>query len=112
MLLLLAALVAPAQIAIATPRGETVVPVTTERGGAAVPLPPLIAALNLTVTLDGSEATVGLGNTTFIFQLGMPFVRARGAIYSMSLGPYLARDTLFLPLDWVAVTIPQVFKDR
>ena len=112
MLRLLAVLLAPAQIAIATPRGQTVVPVTTERGRAAVPLPPLAAALNLTTTLDGSEATIGLGGTTFVFQLGMPFVRARGAIYSMSLGPYLARDTLFLPLDWVAVTIPQVLKPR
>src|SRR5207245_7973740 len=63
-------------VLIATPRGETSVPVTTERGTAAVAAPRLGPPLGLTLALDGSRVTVGLSGVVFVFQLGAPFVRA------------------------------------
>jgi len=49
---------APTQIVIATPRGQTIVPVTTERGTAAVAAPLLAAPLGLTSVRTDSETAV------------------------------------------------------
>src|SRR5438477_74619 len=73
-------------VLIATPRGETSVPLTMERGSAAVavallarpPAPP--AALAGLGGGGGGGATVGLGGMTFVFQLGLPFARAGAAV--------------------------------
>ena len=81
--LLLVALATPPQaVVIATPRGQTSVPVTTERGQAAVAASRLAAPLELTMALDGPRATVGLGGAVFVFQLGAPFVRAGSVVYA------------------------------
>jgi N-acetylmuramoyl-L-alanine amidase len=88
------------------------VPVTTERGAAAVAAPVVAQALDLATFLDGSEATVGLAGTAFVFQLGAPFVRSRGVVYALLGAPYVARDTLFLPLDWLAVLLPRALGSR
>jgi N-acetylmuramoyl-L-alanine amidase len=105
-------LVAPPQVLIATPRGTTPIPVTTERGSAALAAPLVAEALHLTTTLDGSQATIGVGGAVFVFQLGAPFVRADGVVYALVCAPYLARDTLFLPLDWLAVSLPRALGSR
>ena len=112
MIALVALLLAPSQVMIVTPRGETAVPVTTERGLAALAAPLLAGPLDLTTTLDGTQATVGLAGTVFVFQLGAPYVRASGAVYALVSAPYLARDTLFLPLEWLAVSLPRVLGSR
>jgi N-acetylmuramoyl-L-alanine amidase len=105
-------LAAPAQIVIATAHGQTTIPVTMERGAASVAVPLLATALELTSTLDGSEATIGLAGTVFVFQLGVPFARAAGVIYAMTAAPYVARDTLFVPLEWLAVSLPRALSAR
>lgn len=111
--LLLVALATPTQaVVIATPRGQTSVPVTTERGQAAVAAARLAAPLDLTVALDGPRATVGLGGAVFVFQLGAPFVRAGGVVYALVGEPYLARDSLFLPLSWLAGCVPRALGAR
>src|SRR5216117_2937016 len=76
------ALPPPAQVRISTPRGETSVPLTLERGSAAVAVSLLAQPLALTTALDGlgGEATVGLGGVTFVFQLGLPFARAGAGV--------------------------------
>ena len=112
MIRLLWLLIAPSQVVISTPRGATAVPVTSERGSAAFAAPLVAEALHLTTTLEGSEATIGLGGVVFIFQLGAPFVRADGVVYALVCAPYLARDTLFLPLDWLAVSLPRALGSR
>src|SRR5213080_4323680 len=111
--LLLVALATPPQaVVIATPRGQTSVPVTTERGQAAVAAARLAAPLELTVALDGPRATVGLGGAVFVFQLGAPFVRAGGVVYALVGEPYMARDSLFLPLSWLADCVPRALGQR
>ena len=103
---------APQAVLIATPRGETSVPVTTERGTAAVAAPRLGPPLGLTVALDGSRVTVGLSGVVFVFQLGAPFVRAGGVVYGLVGQPYVARDTVFLPLHWLADCVPRAVGGR
>ena len=110
---LLIALATPSQtVVVATPRGQTSVPVTTERGPAAVAASRLAAPLELTVALDGPRATVGLGGAVFVFQLGAPFVRAGAVVYALVGEPYMARDSLFLPLSWLADCVPRALGAR
>src|SRR5207249_9247864 len=102
----------PQAVPAATGRGETSVPVGTERGSAAVAAPRLGPPLGLTVALDGSRVTVGLSGVVFVFQLGAPFVRAGGVVYGLVGEPYVARDTLFLPLHWLADCVPRALGAR
>ena len=115
MILLLARLLLPAQtVLITTPRGQWAVPVALERGAAAVAAPLLVRPLGLTVTVEvgGSRATVQLGGAVFVFQVGAPFARAGGAICVLVGDPYIARDTLFLPLPWLSDCVPRVLAAR
>ncbi len=102
----------PQVVVIATSRGETSVPVTTDRGTAAVAAPRLGPPLGLTLVLDGSRVTVGLSGVVFVFQLGAPFVRAGGVVYGLVGEPYVARDTVFLPLHWLADCVPRALGGR
>src|SRR3989441_6696334 len=102
----------PQSVVIATSRGETSVPVTTERGTAAVAASRIASPLGLTLALDGSRVTVGLSGVVFIFQLGAPFVRAGGVVYGLVGEPYVARDTVFLPLHWLADCVPRALGAR
>jgi N-acetylmuramoyl-L-alanine amidase len=111
-LLMLATAPPPPVVLIATPRGETSVPVTTERGSAAVAALLLERPLGLTVALEGSRVTVGLSGAVFVFELGAPFVRAGGVVYGLVGEPYVARDTVFLPLAWLADCIPRALGGR
>lgn len=108
--LLLAVL--PQAVQIATPRGEALVPVTTERGAAAVAAPRLVEPLGLVTAFDGSVVRVGLGGRAFVFELGAPFVWTSDSVYPLVGAPYLARDTLFLPLHWLAEYVPRLVPGR
>ena len=102
----------PQAIVIATARGETSVPVTMERGSAAVAASLLARPLGLTVALDGSRVTIGLAGAVFVFQLGAPFVRAGGVVYGLVAEPYVARDTVFVPLTWLSDCVPRALGAR
>jgi N-acetylmuramoyl-L-alanine amidase len=102
----------PPPVVIATRRGETSVPVTIERGWGAVAAPLLATPLELIVALEGTRATVELPGAVFVFQLGAPFVRAGAVICGLVGEPYLARDTLFLPLSWLADCLPRTLGAR
>src|SRR6266496_4510601 len=110
-LLLLAALV-PQQVLIATPRGQVSIPVMNEQGAAAVAAVLLARPLGLTVSLDGSSAHGTLGDRSFDFDIGSPFVRYEGAAYPLVGAPYVARDTLFLPLHWLTDHVPRLLAGR
>ncbi|HEV8303876.1 MAG TPA: N-acetylmuramoyl-L-alanine amidase [Gemmatimonadales bacterium] len=102
----------PQQVLIATPRGQVSVPVTIERGAAAVAAPRLARPLGLAASLQGTAVRVVLSGRTFEFELGAPFVRADSAAYPLVGAPYVARDTLFLPLHWLAAYVPQLTSGR
>lgn len=106
------ALWAPGQIVIATPRGQTVVPVTTERGPAAVAAPLLAGPLGLTSTVADSQTTVTVEGTAFVLQVGVPFARVDGDFCNLAAEPYVARDTLFLPIPFLSVCVPQALGSK
>src|SRR5437762_14002760 len=105
--LLLAALI-PQQVLIATSRGQVNIPVANETGAAAVAAVLLAQPLGLTVSLEGSAARVTLRDHTFDFDVGSPYFRYDGAAYPLVGAPYVARDTLFLPLHWLADYVPHL----
>ena len=102
----------PQQVLIATSRGQVSIPVTNEQGIAAVAAVLLARPLGLTVSLDGAAAHVTLGDRAFDFDVGSPFVRYEGAAYPMVGAPYIARDTLFLPLHWLTDHVPHLLAGR
>ena len=110
-LLILAALL-PQQVLIATSRGQASVPVANETGTAAVAAVLLAQPLGLTVSLDGATARVTLSDRVFEFDVGSPFFRYDGAAYPLVGAPYIARDTLFLPLHWLAGHVPRLLPNR
>ena len=110
-LLLLAALL-PQQVLVATARGQTSVPVANERGAAAVAAILLAQPLGLATSLDGSAISVTLGGRAFDFELDSPFVRYGGIAYPLVSAPYVARDTLFLPLHWLTDYVPRLLAGR
>jgi N-acetylmuramoyl-L-alanine amidase len=110
-LLLLSALI-PQQVLIATPRGQVSIPVTSESGAAAVAGVLLSQPLGVTMSLDGSAVRVMLGNRSFDFDLGSPFVRYEDAAYPLVGAPYVARDTVFLPLHWLTEHLPRLLASR
>ena len=112
MIALLWIVLLPQQVLIATPRGLASVPVSTERGVAAVAAARLAQPLGLVMSLDGSAVRIVLGGRTFDFDLGAPFVRIGDFAYPLVGAPYFVRDTLFLPLHWLADYVPRVSAGR
>jgi N-acetylmuramoyl-L-alanine amidase len=112
-LLLLAALVGvPEQVLIATPRGQVSVPVVNDHGAAAVAGVLLAQPLGVALSLDGSTLRVTLNEQNFEFDLGSPFVRYAGVAYPLVGAPYVARDTIFLPLQWLTGHVPRLLGSR
>jgi N-acetylmuramoyl-L-alanine amidase len=111
-LLFLLAMLAPQQVLIATSRGQASVPVTNETGTAAVAAVLLAQPLGLTVSLDGSVARLTLANRAFDFDVGSPFFRCDSAAYPLVGAPFIARDTLFVPLHWLTDYVPRLFAGR
>ena len=110
--LLALAAILPQQVFIATPRGLAAVPVSTERGIGAVAAARLMGPLGLVTSLEGTSVRVVVGGRTFDFDLGAPFVRIGDAAYPLVGAPYVARDTLFLPLHWLADFVPRLSSGR
>src|SRR6058998_1542560 len=109
---LLAAPGLPGVVVIATAPPPTSGPMATDRCGAAVAVPLLAQPLGLTVAIEGSRVAVTVGGAAFVFQLGAPFVRAGGTVYGLVGEPYTARDTVFLPLSWLADCVPRALGPR
>lgn len=112
MVYLLLSILVPQQVLIATPRGQVSVPVTTERGSAAVAGVLLGQPLGLTMSLDGSALRLTLSERTFEFDLESPFVRHEGVVYPLVGAPYVARDTVFVPLQWLTGHVPRLLATR
>lgn len=110
-LVLLSALV-PQQVMIVTPRGQVSIPVSSERGSAAVAAVLLGQPLGLSVSLDGAAVRVTLSARDFEFDIGSPFMRFEGSAYPLVAEPYVARDTVFLPLQWLSDCVPRLLAGR
>ena len=102
----------PQQVLIATPRGQARIPVTAERGISAVAAILLSQPLGLVTSLDGSTIRATLAGVEFEFELDSPFFRYAGTAYAMVGAPYVARDTVFLPLHWLSDHVPRLLAAR
>jgi N-acetylmuramoyl-L-alanine amidase len=103
-----------ATLLVVSSRGETFVPVSRDRGHAALAAPVLARALPLMIGINGTVrvATLTLAGQPFQFPLDAPAFRFGGRLYPMARGAYLARDTLFVPLQWLAEHVPRLFSER
>ena len=102
---------APVSIVVATARGQAVVPVSVERGHPVLPVPQLSALLPLTAELDGEWAVVEFADMPFRFLLNAPVYAHSGRVFPLVGGAYSARDTLFVPLQWLSNDIPRLFSE-
>jgi N-acetylmuramoyl-L-alanine amidase len=102
---------APATITVATSRGSMAVPVATERGHPALPAPLLQRLLPVTERRLDGWAFVDFADQPFQFLLGAPILLYEGRLLPLVGGAYVARDTLFVPLQWLAEYIPAMFEE-
>ncbi|MGE5092986.1 MAG: N-acetylmuramoyl-L-alanine amidase family protein [Bacillota bacterium] len=110
---LLAAGPAPSSITIATARGERSIELRDDAGGAPVlAASALVAALGGSVRVSGSWAEISIGRQPFRFLLGAPFYVYNNRVRPLAAGAALTRDTLYLPLQFVAEVLPRLFADR
>ena len=103
----------PSSIVVTTPRGETRIGVRA--GGSAGPSIPaelLLTALNGTYrqNLPWLELTVARQN--FDFLVGAPFMRFNDRTQPLTGWAWTARDSLFLPLQFVTELLPQLLAER
>ena len=110
-LALLAALsgaVAPTQLLVATPRGQTVVALTMDADGRPlVPALPLAAALGGAVRRDGAWVTVVVSRQDFTFLPGAPFFRLNDRLEPLAVPALERGDSLFVPYQFVAEILPR-----
>jgi len=102
---------APASIVVSTARGEMTVPVRLDGGSAALPAPTLGQLLPVTSTIVGDWALVAFAGEPFRFLLGAPVMVHRDVVYPMAGDAYVLRDTLFVPLQWLAEYVPRTFSE-
>jgi N-acetylmuramoyl-L-alanine amidase len=104
---------APGQITIAGPRGQAEVPVRMDPTGAPViPAPQLLAALGGTVLMHEGWAEVTVARQPFRFLVGAPLYLFSSQLQPLATPVWLARDTLYLPLQFVSEIIPYFLAER
>ncbi len=104
---------APGQITIAGPRGEVKVPVRVDPAGApVVPAPALLAALGGTVRLHEGWAEVTVARQPFRFLVGAPLYLFSSQLQTLANPVWVARDTLYLPMQFVSEVLPYFLGER
>jgi N-acetylmuramoyl-L-alanine amidase len=104
---------APAVVTVAGARGESRIPVRTDDSGA-----PVVAAPILMLALEGSAsvmdgwAEVRVSRQTFRFLVGAPLCVYSDKLHPLAAAASLARDTLYLPLQFVAEILPSSLSKR
>lgn len=103
----------PAEITVQTPRGTAHFAVTLDpRAGPAVPGEPLLAALSGAVRPAEPWVEVTLARQSFRFLLGAPFYTFNDQLQPMVGWAFRSRDSLFLPIQFVAEILPRVLAER
>ncbi len=103
--------VVPRMIVVATSRGESAVPVASEQGHPALPAPLLEELLPMSELVDDGWAVVAFADQPFRFLLGAPVLLHHSRVLPLVGGAYVARDTLFVPLQWLAEHVPRLFRE-
>lgn len=107
--LALAAAALPDQLLVISPRGERRVQVVTERGFPAVSAAQLAAVLTLQASSAApGTATVRVLGRQYDFVLDAGYYRTGGRVYTLAGASYIARDSLFVPFQWVVEVLPRL----
>ncbi|MBA3259731.1 MAG: N-acetylmuramoyl-L-alanine amidase [Gemmatimonadales bacterium] len=103
----------PTSLTVAGSAGEIKVPVRLDASGAPVLAAPLLlAALGGAVTLSEGWAEVTVARQPFRFLVGAPFYLFSNKLQTLSGPASVARDTLFLPFQFVAEILPYYLSER
>ncbi|MGH7519409.1 MAG: N-acetylmuramoyl-L-alanine amidase [Gemmatimonadales bacterium] len=103
----------PRAITISTARGEQLIAVRTDASGAPVlPVPQLVGALGGTIRLTSEWAEVTIAQQAFRFLLGAPMYFFNGKLQALAASVVVTRDTLFVPLQFVAEVLPTFLAER
>jgi N-acetylmuramoyl-L-alanine amidase len=102
----------PVAITVTSARGVRRVPVVTERGFPAIAAQGLLDVLDIGMAASpadsGGTATLRISGRVFAFVLDANYFRYGGAVYTLAAGPYVARDSLFVPLQFFAEHLPRL----
>jgi len=115
-LLLLAAWLAappPETLTVASGRGEARLVVREQRGWPAVAGPELAAATSVEVDVPRAGAVeLRVAGRRFDFVLEASYFRCGDDVYALAAPPYVERDTVFVPLQWVIEFLPRLLPER
>ncbi len=98
-------------VIVATSRGEAAVAVTSERGHPVVAVDPLVRLLPLKSALEPGWAVLTFAGQSFRFLLDAPAFLDGTRVVPLWGGAYVARDTLFVPLQWLTEYVPRRFRE-
>lgn len=103
----------PATITLATVKGELSLPVRADMHGAPVVYAsPVVLALGGTIKVTGAWADVTISSQPLRLLIGAPFYLRNSRVYPMAGSVVLLRDTLFVPLSFVAEELPRLYAER
>lgn len=103
----------PREVTIAGLRVEARIPVQLDGSGSpVVPAGPLVAALGGQLRLDSAWAEVVVGRQSFRFLVGAPLYEFSRQLMPLANPATVARDTLFLPFQFVAEILPYYLGER
>ena len=112
-LVLAAWLAAPETLTVASSRGEARLVVREERGWPAIAAPELAVASSIEVDAARDGAVqLRVAGRRFDFVLDAAYFRCGDDVYALAAPPYVARDTLFVPLQWVVDLLPRLVPER
>jgi N-acetylmuramoyl-L-alanine amidase len=101
----------PATVVVATSRGEAAIPVAADRGHPAIPAPALAELLPVSSRHAPDWAVVFFAEQPFRFPIGAPAFIYQNQLMPLAGGAYINSDTLYVPLQWLAQYIPQIFHE-
>ncbi|MGH7535541.1 MAG: N-acetylmuramoyl-L-alanine amidase family protein [Gemmatimonadales bacterium] len=103
----------PQAVTVVGAAGEARVPISADSAGApVVAAPQLIAALSGSLRMDSAWAEVIVARQPFRFLVGAPLYVFSSQILTLASPATVARDTLFLPLQFVAEVLPYYLAER
>ncbi len=103
----------PRELRIVGTDGEVRVPILLDASGApTVPAATLLSPLHGSVTLRDGWAEVTVAHQPFRFLVGAPLYVFSNRLLPMAASSSIARDTLFLPFQFVAEVLPYFLGER
>jgi N-acetylmuramoyl-L-alanine amidase len=104
---------APSVVTVAGAHGESRIPVRADETGApVVPAPLLLSALDGSATISEAWAEVNVGPQAFRFLVGAPLCVCGDRLQPLAAPASVSRDTLFLPLQFIAEVLPSAAGSR